>query len=167
MKKSLSAKLREACAQDAQLARAQRKVCIMMAAWALLLVADRAIGFATNAYLPGQEAAPVIGAAVMIVLAFLGTRGYLTWAMLLLQINMAVSLLQFVSTCFFYEESIAGWAVAFYGVSAAALIGITMLFFWSRDIEYYRAVLRELKGKKEKGPLFYRTNNRLVRNKKH
>lgn len=167
MKNGLYARLRAACEKDAQLARAQRKVCLMMAAWALLLAADRAIGFATDAYQPGQEAAPVIGAAVMIVLAIFGTRGYLTWAMLLLQINMAVSLLQFVSTCFFYEESIAGWAVAFYGFSAAVLIGITMLFFWSRDIEHYRAQVRVLKGKKEKGPLFYRTNNRLVRNKKH
>lgn len=167
MKNGLYAKLRAACEQDERMARAQRKVCLMMAAWVLLLAADRAIGFATHAYQSGQEAAPVIGAAVMIVLAFFGTRGYLTWAMLLLQVNMAVSLLQFVATCFFYEESIAGWAVAFYGISAAVLIGITLLFFLNRDLEHYRAQLRVLKGKKEKGPLFYRTDSRLVRNKKH
>lgn len=163
---SLAKKVRAACAQDAAFARSHRMVIWMMVFWAFTIVVDRGIGILTNAYEQTSAVFPLVGAAILLLIAFLGTRGHLTLALLFLELNMAVFLIQFTASCFFYKETAVLWKVIFYGIAAAGLIVISLMLFLDRNIEAYREKLAVLSGKKDKRPLFYRTNNRLIKNTK-
>lgn len=163
---SLAKKIRTACAQDAAFARTHRMVTRMMIFWAFTILADRGIGLLTNAYEQTSVVFPLAGAALLLLIAFLGTRGHLTLALLFLELNMAVFLIQFTASCFFYKETAVLWRVVFYGIAAVGLIVISLMLFLNRDIEAYREKLNVLRGKANKKPLFYRTNSRLIRNTK-
>lgn len=163
---SFAKKVRTACAQDAAFSRAHRMVTRMMLFWAFTIVADRGIGMLTNAYEQMSAVFPLAGAAVLLLIAFLGTRGYLTFALLFLELNMAVFLLQFTASCFFYKETVVLWRVVFYGIAAAGLIAVSLMLFLNRDIEAYREKLKVLSGRKDRKPRFYRTDSRLIKNTK-
>lgn len=85
---------------------------------------------------------------------------------MVMQINMAVFLVQFAATCFLYREHTAPWSTLFYGVSAGVLIAGSLMLFLRRDLEDYRAAVRRFKGKQDRAPRFCRTNSRLIRIKK-
>ena len=163
---SLAEKVRTVCAQDAAFARTHRMVTWMMAFWAFTIVVDRGIGMMTNAYEQTSAVFPLAGAVILLLIAFLGTRGHLTLALLFLELNMAVFLIQFTASCFFYKETAVLWRVVFYGIAAAGLIVISLMLFLNRDIEAYRETLKLLSGKTDKKPLFYRTSSRLIKNTK-
>lgn len=163
---SLAKKVRIACAQDAAFARAHKMVCGMMVFWALTVIVDRGIGVVTNAYEQTSAVFPLAGAAVLLLIAFLGMRGHLTLALVFLELNMAVFLIQLTASCFFYKETAVLWRVFFYGIAAAGLIAASLMLFLNRDIEAYREKLCVLSGKADRKPLFYRTNSRLIRNTK-
>lgn len=162
---SLMEKVNEQRRSDPRFDRAHRMVQLFMAAWAVIVILDRIIGVVTNAYADGQLAAPLVGGALLVLVAFLGTRGHIQGAMMLMQINLAVILIQFVATCFVYKESTQLWSVLFYGAAAGVLIACSLMLFLNRNLESYRAQVRQMKGKGERKPLFYRTNSRLIRNK--
>ena len=82
---------------------------------------------------------------------------------MVMQINMAVFLVQFAATCFLYREHTAPWSTLFYGVSAGVLIAGSLMLFLRRDLEVYRAAVRRFKGKQGRAPRFCRTNSRLIR----
>lgn len=69
---------------------------------------------------------------------------------MVMQINMAVFLVQFAATCFLYREHTALWSTLFYGVSAGVLIAGSLMLFLRRDLEDYRARSAPLQG--EAGP---------------
>jgi len=163
---SLMEKVNEQRKSDPKFDRAHRMVQLFMAAWAAIVILDRMIGVATQAYADGQMTSALIGGALLVFVAFLGTRGHIQGAMMLMQINLAVILIQFVATCFLYTESTQLWSVLFYGASTGVLIACSLMLFLNRNLESYRACVRQMKGKGERKPLFYRTNNRLIRNKK-
>ncbi len=163
---SLIQKIRAAQAADPAFQKAHRMIQGIMGAWALIVIVDRAIGLLTHAYGPQQLPFALLGGAALIALAFLGTRGHIQGAMMVMQVNMAVVLIQFAATCFLYRENTAPWSVLFYGLAAAVLVGSSLLFFLNCKIEYYRGQLAQFKGKQAREPRFYRTNSRLVRNTK-
>lgn len=163
---SLLDKLTAARAADPEFDRAHRTVQGIMAAWAAIVVLDRLIGVCTQAYAPDQLPFALAGGAALVWAAFLGTRGHLQGAMMLLELNMSVFLIQFSTTCFFYRELTALWSTLFYGLAAGVLLASSLLLFLNRNLEQYRGKLRALKGKPDRGPLFYRTNSRLIRNRK-
>lgn len=163
---ALIEKIRTAQAADPTFQKAHRMVQGIMGAWALIVILDRTIGLLMHAYGPQQLPFAILGGAALVVAAFLGTRGHLQGAMMVMQVNMAVVLIQFAATCFLYRENTASWSVLFYGVASAVLVGGSLLFFLNRDIEYYRGQLARFQGKGSKEPRFYRTNSRLVRNHK-
>ena len=105
-------------------------------------------------------------AAVLVGIALLGARGHIQGALMVMQINMAVFLVQFAATCFLYREHTAPWSTLFYGVSAGVLIAGSLMLFLRRDLEDYRAAVRRFKGKQDRAPRFCRTNSRLIRIKK-
>lgn len=163
---SLSEQIRAARASDPKFNRAHRMVQFFMAAWALIVIADRLIGIASRAYDQGQLPFALAGGAVLIGIAFLGTQGHIQAAMMIMELNMAVFLIQFSATCFFYRDHTVLWSILFYGLSAGILLVNSLMLFLNRDLEQYRDTLRQFRGKKERGPLFYRTNSRLIRNRK-
>lgn len=167
-KTSITRKIREECAQNTGFKRAHRMVQLFMAFWAAIILIDRLIGISTNAYDGTQKIYALAGAAVLIAVAWAGTRGHLTFSMLLMQINMAVFCIQFVSTCFYYSESVPRSMAFFYGISAVLLVAFSLMLFLNRDLEAYRERLHELKhgSAPAREPLFVRTNTRLLRNKK-
>ena len=142
---SLMEKVNQARQTDPSFARAHRTVQKMMAAWAVVIGADRAIGLARNLYSREQLPFALIGGLVLLAAAFLGTRGHLQGAMLVLQLNMAVFLVQFASSCFFFPGSVPLWAALFYGCSAGVLIACSLIFFLNRPVEAYRTRLWQLK----------------------
>ena len=85
----LAKKVRAVCAQDAAFGRAHRMVVWMMLFWAFTVIVDRGIGMLTNAYEQTSAVFPLAGAAILLLIAFLGTRGHLTLALLFLELNMA------------------------------------------------------------------------------
>jgi len=163
---SLVEKLNAQRKADPRFDRAHRMVQLFMAAWAVIVILDRIIGVVTQAYADGQMTSAMVGGALLVLVAFLGTRGHIHGAMMLMQINLAVILIQFAATCFLYTESTQLWSVLFYGAAAGVLIACSLMLFLNRDLESYRAGVRQMKGKGERKPLFYRTNNRLIRNKR-
>lgn len=74
---SLAKKVRTAYAQDAAFARSHRMVTWMMAFWAFTVIVDRGIGMLTNAYEQTSAVFPLAGAAILLLIAFLGTQGHL------------------------------------------------------------------------------------------
>ena len=164
-KKSLMEKIILERKADAGFDRAHRRVQLFMAAWAVIVVLDRLIGIAMQAYDSNQMTYALAGGALLVLVAFLGTRGHIQGAMMLMQINLAVFLIQFVATCFLYTAETKLWSVLFYGISAGVLIVCSLMLFLNRDLENYRARIRVLTGKKDRQPLFYRSNNKLIRNK--
>ena len=107
-----------------------------------------------------------IAVSVLVGIALLGARGHIQGALMVMQINMAVFLVQFAATCFLYREHTALWSTLFYGVSAGVLIAGSLMLFLRRDLEDYRAAVRRFKGKQDRAPRFCRTNSRLIRIKK-
>ncbi len=101
---SLIQKIRAAQAADPAFQKAHRMIQGIMGAWALIVIVDRAIGLLTHAYGPQQLPFALLGGAALIALAFLGTRGHIQGAMMVMQVNMAVVLIQFAATCFLYRE---------------------------------------------------------------
>ncbi|MCI8870112.1 MAG: hypothetical protein HFF39_06165 [Lawsonibacter sp.] len=162
----LRQKLARARAEDRALDRAHRQACGIMAAWAAIVALDRLIGLACRAYGPEQLPFALAGGFALVLAAFLGTRGHIQGAMMLMELNMAVFLLQFTATCFFYRERTVLWSTLFYGLAAGVLLAGSLALFLNRNLERYRAEIRRLKGRKERGPLFYRTGSRLVRSRK-
>ena len=158
---SLMQKIRSARQSDASFRRAHRTVQIIMASWAVIVVLDRLIGLVSHSYTGSSLPFALAGGAVLVVIALLGARGHIQGALMVMQINMAVFLVQFAATCFLYREHTALWSTLFYGVSA----GVLMLFL-RRDLEDYRAAVRRFKGKQARAPRFCRTNSRLIRIKK-
>ena len=162
---SLMQKIRSARQSDASFRRAHRTVQIIMASWAVIVVLDRLIGLVSHSY----TGAPSLCA---------GRRGRpgghrpfgSPWThpgcLMVMQINMAVFLVQFAATCFLYREHTALWSTLFYGVSAGVLIAGSLMLFLRRDLEDYRAAVRRFKGKQDRAPRFCRTNSRLIRIKK-
>lgn len=167
-RKSLSQKISEYCKQDESFKHAHRMVQTFMAVWAAIILMDRLIGFAMGAYEESQKIYVLGGAVLLIAIAWLGTRGHLTIAMMFMQINMAVFCLQFVSVCVYYTGQISTVAALFYAVSGLVLVTISLLLFLNHNLENYRMELNYMQGKDKsrKKPFFYRTNTRLVRNKK-
>ena len=163
---SLMEKIQNERTVNAGFDRAHRTVQCFMAAWAVIVVLDRLIGILTHAYDEGQLIYALVGGGVLVLAAFLGTRGHIQGAMMVMQINMAVFLIQFAATCFLYTDSTALWSTLFYGLSAGVLIFCSLALFLTRNLERYRLRIRQLSGKEDRAPLFYRTNSRLVRNKK-
>ena len=159
-------KLCQVRAEDPAFARAHRQVQGILAAWALIVALDRIIGLITRAYGPEQLPFALAGGGALILAAFLWTRGHIHGAMMLMEINMAVFLIQFTATCFLYREQTALWSTLFYGLAAGVLLAGSLALFLNRNLERYRAEIARLKGRKERTPLFYRTNSRLVRNRK-
>jgi hypothetical protein len=162
---SLMEKISRERKADSKFDRAHRRVQLFMAAWAAIVVLDRVIGVVMQAYDENQMTYALFGGALLVFAAFLGTRGHIQGAMMVMQMNLAVFLIQFVATCFYYTEETALWSVLFYGVSASVLIVCSLMLFLNSDLESYRGRVQVLKGKKARAPLFYRTNNRLIRNK--
>ena len=162
---SLMQKIRSARQSDASFRRAHRTVQIIMASWAVIVVLDRLIGLVSHSYTGAPS--PCAGRrAVLVVIALLGARGHIQGALMVMQINMAVFLVQFAATCFLYREHTALWSTLFYGVSAGVLIAGSLMLFLRRDLEDYRAAVRRFKGKQDRAPRFCRTNSRLIRIKK-
>jgi hypothetical protein len=151
---------------DSNFDRAHRTIQILMAAWAVIVILDRLIGVVTHAYDGNQMTYALIGGGLLVLLAFLGSRGHIMAAMMVMQINLAVFLIQFAATCFLYRANTALWSTLFYGLSAGVLLVSSLMLFLNRNLENYRAKVRKLSGKDDRKPLFYRTNSRLVRNKK-
>lgn len=162
---SLMEKISRERKADSKFDRAHRRVQLFMAAWAVIVLLDRAIGVVMQAYDENQMTYALFGGALLVFAAFLGTRGHIQGAMMVMQMNLAVFLIQFVATCFYYTEETALWSVLFYGISAGVLIACSLMLFLNSDLEQYRGRVQVLKGKKARAPLFYRTNNRLIRNK--
>lgn len=146
--------------------RAHRKVRIIMAAWAAVILLDRVMGAAAHAYEESQLVYALGGGAVLMLVAFLGTRGHIQGAMLIMQINLAVFMIQFAATCFLYRGDIVLWSTLIYALGAAVLLAGSLMLFLNRDLEQYRARIRQLKGKDNGQPRYYRDGARLVRNKK-
>lgn len=163
---SLMDKIQNERLADPKFDQAHRTVQIFMAAWAVIVVLDRLIGVITHAYDGNQMTYALIGGGLLILLAFWGTRGHIQAAMMVMQINLAVFLLQFTATCFLYRANTALWSTLFYGLSAGVLLACSLMLFLNRNLESYRARVRQLSGKEDRKPRFYRTNSRLVRNKK-
>lgn len=163
---SLMDKLTAARAADPKFDRAHRTVQRIMAAWAFIVILDRLIGVCSGTYAPEQLPFALAGGAALVLAAFLGTRGHLLGAMMVLELNMSVFLIQFSATCFFYREQTALWSTLFYGLAGGVLLASSLALFLNRNLEQYRGKLRSLKGKQEREPLFYRTNSRLIRNRK-
>ena len=159
---SLMQKIRSARQSDASFRRAHRTVQIIMASWAVIVVLDRLIGLVSHSYTGSSLPFALAGGAVLVVIALLGARGHIQGALMVMQINMAVFLVQFAATCFLYREHTA----LFYGVSAGVLIAGSLMLFLRRDLEDYRAAVRRFKGKQDRAPRFCRTNSRLIRIKK-
>ena len=93
-----------------------------MASWAVIVVLDRLIGLVSHSYTGSSLPFALAGGAVLVVIALLGARGHIQGALMVMQINMAVFLVQFAATCFLYREHTALWSTLFYGVSAGVLI---------------------------------------------
>ncbi len=164
--KSLSQKISAARAADSTFDRAHRTVQLFMAAWAVIVILDRLIGLFSGSYELDQLPFALAGGAVLVLIAFWGTRGHIHGAMMIMEINMSVFLIQFAATCFIYWEQTSLWSTLFYGLSAAILLVNSLMLFLDRNLEQYRARLSSLKGKRERTPLFYRTNSRLIRSRK-
>ena len=158
-------KICEECKTDEKFARGHRLVKIIMAVWAVIVAADRLIGVLTNAYDGSQQSYALVGGVVLVLAAWLGVHGFITLAMCLMEVNMAVFLIQFCATCFFYKESAQLGLTFFYGIAAALLVVGSLLLFLNFDIEHYRTQIASFGGKKRE-PLFVRTNSRLIRNRK-
>ena len=165
-RRSLMEKLRAEQASDPGFARSHKTVQWFMAAWAAVVALDRLIGVATNAYGSDQMAFALVGGSLLILVAFWGTRGHIQGAMMVMQINLAVFIIQFACTCFLYRDSTAVWSTLFYGIGAGVLLVCSLMLFLNRDLEDYRLRIRQLKGKEARQPRFYRTNTRLLRNKR-
>ena len=163
---SLMDKIQNERLADPKFDRAHRTIQIFMAAWAVIVVLDRLIGVITHAYDGTQMTYALIGGGLLILVAFWGTRGYIQAAMMVMQINLAVFVLQFAATCFLYRANTALWSTLFYGLAAGILLTCSLMLFLNRNLESYRARVRQLNGKADRQPRFYRTNSRLVRNKK-
>lgn len=163
---SLMQKIRSAGQSDPSFRRAHRTVQIIMAAWAVIVVLDRLIGLASRSYEGSSLPFALAGGAALVGIAFLGTRGHIQGALMVMQINMAVFLVQFAATCFLYREHTALWSTLFYGAAAGVLVAGSLMLFLRRDLEDYRAAVRRFKGKQDRAPRFCRTNSRLIRIKK-
>ena len=163
---SLMQKIRSARQSDASFRRAHRTVQIIMASWAVIVVLDRLIGLVSHSYTGSSLPFALADGAVLVGIALLGARGHIQGALMVMQINMAVFLVQFAATCFLYREHTAPWSTLFYGVSAGVLIAGSLMLFLRRDLEDYRAAVRRFKGKQDRAPRFCRTNSRLIRIKK-
>ena len=148
---SLMQKIRSARQSDASFRRAHRTVQIIMV---------------SHSYTGSSLPFALAGGAVLVGIALLGARGHIQGALMVMQINMAVFLVQFAATCFLYREHTAPWSTLFYGVSAGVLIAGSLMLFLRRDLEDYRAAVRRFKGKQDRAPRFCRTNSRLIRIKK-
>lgn len=118
---SLMQKIRSARQSDASFRRAHRTVQIIMASWAVIVVLDRLIGLVSHSYTGSSLPFALAGGAVLVGIALLGARGHIQGALMVMQINMAVFLVQFAATCFLYREHTALWSTLFYGVSAGVL----------------------------------------------
>lgn len=165
-KLSLMDKIQNERSVDRKFDRSHRMVQIFMAAWAAIVMLDRLIGIFTHAYDENQMTYALIGGGLLLLLAFWGTRGHIQAAMMVMQINLAVFLLQFTATCFLYRVNTAVWSTIFYGLAAGILMTCSLMLFLNRDLEHYRLRIRQLSGKEDRKPLFYRTNSRLIRTKK-
>ena len=107
---SLMQKIRSARQSDASFRRAHRTVQIIMASWAVIVVLDRLIGLVSHSYTGSSLPFALAGGAVLVVIALLGARGHIQGALMVMQINMAVFLVQFAATCFLYREHTALWS---------------------------------------------------------
>lgn len=165
-KLSLMTKIKNECSVNSKFDKAHRMVQIFMAAWAAIIVLDRLIGVITNAYDGNQMTYALAGGGILLLVAFWGTRGHIQGAMMVMQINLAVFVIQFAATCFLYRVNTAMWSTIFYGLAAGVLLISSLMLFLNRDLEQYRFRIRQLMGKEDGKPRFYRTNNRLIRNKK-
>ena len=85
---------------------------------------------------------------------------------MVMQINMAVFLVQFAATCFLYREHTALWSTLVLRVSAGVLIAGSPDALSPPGSEDYRAAVCRFKGKQDRAPRFCRTNSRLIRIKK-
>ena len=132
---SLMQKIRSARQSDASFRRAHRTVQIIMASWAVIVVLDRLIGLVSHSYTGSSLPFALAGGAVLVGIAFLGARGHIQGALMVMQINMAVFLVQFAATCFLYREHTALWSTLFYGVSAGVLIAGSLMLFLRRDLK--------------------------------
>ena len=110
---SLMQKIRSARQSDASFRRAHRTVQIIMASWAVIVVLDRLIGLVSHSYTGSSLPFALAGGAVLVGIAFLGARGHIQGALMVMQINMAVFLVQFAATCFLYREHTAPWSTLF------------------------------------------------------
>ena len=144
-KLSLSQQLRRSREADPAFARAHRTVQITMGTWAAILLLDRVFGVIQGAYTDGKLPIMLLGGAALMGVAWLGTRGHLQGAMMVLQINLAVFLLQFASICFFYRESTSLWTVLFYGAAVGGMIACSLVFFFNREVDAYRRTIWQWK----------------------
>lgn len=144
-KLSLSQQLRRSREADPAFARAHRTVQIIMGTWAAILLLDRVFGVIQGTYTDGQLPIMLLGGAALMGVAWLGTRGHLQGAMMVLQINLAVFLLQFASICFFYRESTSLWTVLFYGAAVGGMIACSLVFFFNREVDAYRRTIWQWK----------------------
>lgn len=165
-KMTLMQKIRASRAADPSFDRGHRIVQAVMGAWAAIVLLDRVIGVSMNAYEGIQLTSALAGGIALILLAWWGTRGHIQIAMMVMQINMAVVLIQFAATCFLYREQTRLWSTLFYGLSALIMVAGSLTLFLNRDAESYREKLRQLKGGGEKAPRYYRDGSRLIRNRK-
>lgn len=150
---------------DPKFDTAHKRVCLIMAVWAAIIIIDRAIGFTTDSYDATNKGWVIFGGILLVLFAFLGTRGYTSLAMGFMEINVAVFVLQFVASCISYKQTAVLWRVLVYGLFAVLLIAGSLLLFLNYGIEDYRARLKELRGKQPKAPRYYRQGSRLIRNK--
>lgn len=97
---SLMQKIRSARQSDASFRRAHRTVQIIMASWAVIVVLDRLIGLVSHSYTGSSLPFALAGGAVLVVIALLGARGHIQGALMVMQINMAVFLVQFARHLF-------------------------------------------------------------------
>ena len=86
---SLMQKIRSARQSDASFRRAHRTVQIIMASWAVIVVLDRLIGLVSHSYTGSSLPFALAGGAVLVGIAFLGARGHIQGALMVMQINMA------------------------------------------------------------------------------
>lgn len=157
--------IKEKCTEDKELHKAHRLVCTLMLLWAVIIITDRLLGIYMKAYDSYQQVWAIAGGVLLVLLSYLGTKGYLNQALMIMQINMAVILIQFTATCFAYSQDTHLLSIIYYGFSALILIASSLTLFLNKGIEKYRDMLRDINGSHSKKPLYYRDNRRLIRNK--
>ena len=121
----------------------------VMALWMAAVLADPLLALALGGSLPGG--ARLAGCVFMVLAALAGMGRHLPAAAFVMQINMAVSVLQFCLTLFFYRSQVPAAAVIVYGAVSASLIAGSLTLYAHGDVKAWRRGLELLKAREKSG----------------